>query len=735
MEINDLVLIKDDNAPPTQWLKGRVIEVHPGADNLVRVATLKTVKGTVKRPIAKLCLLPKISNNNPTIDSGAKTSTGINIQEESTQKTQRNATNYKNLPISIDGKTQMPIINDSGAKKPIIIDTGAQIPVVKNMPRKKQTKKQPASNKSCGGYNLRSRTFLTLIVFIGLIAQVFGNKFQVTPFSNQPGIYFEELGDVHFTTGEWTILVHYDLKPYLQLRINHQKSIAQMTEICNKIDQTSCRDVIAQFKTRQMELNDADSLIFCKQRIQRRRKRSPFDFIGTIANEAFGVLDQRHAKRYAMDIEKLANNDQYMHKLLKEHMSVIRATNRVIHTNENRTQQHFTIIEESINTIERAYQQIQTNVTAQRNYQQFTNTAFKTILSMTRAETIQQNIINIIIDSSHGKLNPIIFPIEVAREQITLIKAHLSSELIIPGEEGIKDLYSSMKIRTTTYDAMVLFEIKIPLYNSKRFQLYRSLPVPTPINDSFMSIQPATEYLIINLQRDIYYPLNEIELLRCVKRQDNSFACQLKHPLYKPASGKNTCELNLLKHRGMTDCQIKKQPLTSLWTQLTSTNKWLYSTTHPITIDIICDDEVHSQQLMGSGQIQFFDQCKIERDDIMIQTTKLFTSSFNASFIPSFNLTEILNTTDANFRITKFNHNNVANFEELDNNIETLQNAMNDTPANMHDIHHYCANYTTSSCIIIMIGIYLYKRHRSILPRLQLSSSTPTTPTAEAAEC
>lgn len=173
----------------------------------------------------------------------------------------------------------------------------------------------------------------------------------------------------------------------------------------------------------------------------------------------------------------------------------------------------------------------------------------------------------------------------------------------------------------------------------------------------------------------------------------------------------------------MTDCRIKKQPLTSLWTQLTSTNKWLYSTTQPITIDIICNDEVYSQRLMGSGQIQFFDQCKIERDDIMIQTTKMFTSIVNASFIPSFNLTEILNITDTTLRITKFDHKSNADLEVLDKHIETLQNTMNDTPANIHDIHHYCINYTAISCSIVAVCIYVYKRRQNVLPKLHQSTT------------
>lgn len=164
-----------------------------------------------------------------------------------------------------------------------------------------------------------------------------------------------------------------------------------------------------------------------------------------------------------------------------------------------------------------------------------------------------------------------------------------------------------MKIRTSTYEPTALFEIKIPLQNSKRFQLYHLQPIPTPINGSLMSIQPSTEYFIVNLQRDMYYPLQEIELLRCNKRQSSTFACQLKHPLYKPSSGKSICELNLLKHQGMKDCIIKRQEISPLWSEFTSTNTWIYVATNPLTIDIICDKQIHTQMLEGAGLIQFYE--------------------------------------------------------------------------------------------------------------------------------
>lgn len=58
IEENDLVLIIEDNLPPTRWALGRIVQVHPGTDGLVRVATVKCQGSTLKRPVAKLDLLP-----------------------------------------------------------------------------------------------------------------------------------------------------------------------------------------------------------------------------------------------------------------------------------------------------------------------------------------------------------------------------------------------------------------------------------------------------------------------------------------------------------------------------------------------------------------------------------------------------------------------------------------------------------------------------------------------------
>ncbi|UYV61579.1 hypothetical protein LAZ67_1005356 [Cordylochernes scorpioides] len=57
-DVNTLVLIKEERMPPARWLMGRVVETHPGKDGLVRVVSVRTSVGVLRRPLMKLVLLP-----------------------------------------------------------------------------------------------------------------------------------------------------------------------------------------------------------------------------------------------------------------------------------------------------------------------------------------------------------------------------------------------------------------------------------------------------------------------------------------------------------------------------------------------------------------------------------------------------------------------------------------------------------------------------------------------------
>lgn len=58
MSIGDMVIVEAPSRPPTEWRLGRVTEVHPGSDDVVRVVSVRTQDGIYKRPVVKLVRLP-----------------------------------------------------------------------------------------------------------------------------------------------------------------------------------------------------------------------------------------------------------------------------------------------------------------------------------------------------------------------------------------------------------------------------------------------------------------------------------------------------------------------------------------------------------------------------------------------------------------------------------------------------------------------------------------------------
>lgn len=65
VKVGDVVLVKDENFPPTRWPLARITQVHPGEDGVVRVVSLRSKGNTIsKRPVVKLCPLPIEEENN-----------------------------------------------------------------------------------------------------------------------------------------------------------------------------------------------------------------------------------------------------------------------------------------------------------------------------------------------------------------------------------------------------------------------------------------------------------------------------------------------------------------------------------------------------------------------------------------------------------------------------------------------------------------------------------------------
>lgn len=58
LKIGQLVVIGSENFPPASWALGRICELLPSKDGLIRNVIVQTETNRLKRPVQKLCILP-----------------------------------------------------------------------------------------------------------------------------------------------------------------------------------------------------------------------------------------------------------------------------------------------------------------------------------------------------------------------------------------------------------------------------------------------------------------------------------------------------------------------------------------------------------------------------------------------------------------------------------------------------------------------------------------------------
>lgn len=63
IKVGMLVIVSEEDTPSMYWRLGRIVELFPGKDNIIRTVSVKTKSSILKRPVSKLAILP-ISTND-----------------------------------------------------------------------------------------------------------------------------------------------------------------------------------------------------------------------------------------------------------------------------------------------------------------------------------------------------------------------------------------------------------------------------------------------------------------------------------------------------------------------------------------------------------------------------------------------------------------------------------------------------------------------------------------------
>lgn len=679
----NLVLVKDEQLPPNQWLLGRITEIHPGKDGLTRVVTLKTKNTTLKRPITKICLLPIEDNELPAVEKFSEPTSEHSI----------------NRRIMTRSKTK---INSN-----MVISAILYIITLFNI--------------ICGSVGIPQ----------------FNGNLDVTPIDTQAGIYFEDIGRVNINSNTWQLIVYYDLENYWAEQQTYKNCLELLETNCKRErnshtygetqpgvlsdpDKMACITIHDKLKSMVDEISRRNQILYHGNQEQKKltkRKRSPLNLVGHIQHLLFGVLDEKFAQNYDEDIRKIQQNENHLHKLLENQTSIAEMTSNVIRKNS----------EDIIRISNEFSQQLNQMAQNEQAHTSFMAAAFNLILHIITYQQTQDALIGLVLDTQHGRINPLLLSPEQFSQQISIIQGHIPSAVKLPAYkpgENLANLYKLISTKARVLDSKIIIAISIPLINREAFQLFHIIPVLSTRKNKSISIIPNTNYLAITLDRSKYWTMDELTLQKCMNLDINQYMCKSSQPIYTLNSGVAECEVKILSHS--TDLakscliSIQSTPKPLSWNKLKAGNTWIVHATNPQSLDVICGEELYSLTINGTLKIEVMKNCEIKHASTIINAHEVYKSSLNTSFNPKFSIHDYMKFNKDETLLDTLKNSTNLELRELENFIKIQKQEMNIPlddikTISVHDIHHYTVFYIFIVLIIIGCSIYAFKHHKALL--------------------
>lgn len=672
-EINDLVLMKEDYLPAARWAAGRVIKKHPGQDGLTRVVEIKIDEKIYKRPLSKICLMPSSDDNAPKPSDMNEISVNMASVEHN--------------------------------------EEDSAVPKRKKRKKKKKDKERKEPRR-------RPRNSNNLWILAMMMAYWHSNALpiaalsgiEITPFTSHPGIYFENRGAAYLSNTKWSILAYYDLRQYWAELHGIRTSIKGLRAACTDLttNRTDYLDNVKLLEDHYTEIDEKNQIIAPNGR--RRQKRATLNFVGNLLGDIFGILDSNFAEEYAKDLGKIKANEEHLLLLMRNHTTITETTLNIVKRNEDAIVNQTRRINEMINDIGNLSNE-------QERVFHIMNTIFRISIALTKYESTQTNILNILLDVHNKQVNTNVLSPEQLKLQLQGIHSTVDASILVPGEDAhgeLKSLYSTMSIQATTLHEQLVFKITLPLVMNEQFQVFKLLAVPTRQDERYIWVEPSTQFILTTVRRNYYYPISERELDKCALYGNGAIICERKRQMYGSSTSQIGCEIQLLNHGSELNgnCTLRATAIEDTWIALSEPNKWIYVIYNTKQMDVICNDDIEHLPIEGEGIIRLHPHCVIRHSSVEITAQNNYESAIPGSILPEINITMEIAKYKQKYDATplSFRRSNISTLNEM---IEATKNNEKQLPETLdiHDIHHYGLGYALVLGIICYI-IFSFIRRR-----------------------
>lgn len=667
----DIVLVKEDNLPPGKWAMGRVIETHPGSDGYVRVTTIKTQTGIVKRPVVKLSPLP--------LD------TEIQAEKDNETNTSKHPTKGSKLMSTLLITTLTLFTLVSGTYS--AIDTTRHAP--------------------------------------GAL---------ITGLKPERPVYYDTVGKMQLVHDEWILIMYYNLTNYWEGIHRTETFFKNVKDICYRTKLQHCRTTMEQL-THEMELLSYYNYVLINphKHLSNRKKRGLVDGVGYLANSLFGILDQNFAEKYQNDIKSIQNNENYLRDLIKNQTSIVELENQILKKSETNIQRQFDIIDSFVNQTNMNIASIETEMEIISATTYINSASLTAYLLINSLKTFQEMLFNTLTNVYQGHIDVhLITPVHLI-QQLGEISGNLPKTVSLPVEnykENIKDVYKLMNVKARVTETYFLFEVHIPLVSNEDYMIYQAIPLPVARGSELTYAQISSKYIAVNLKKSTYILLTGDDFGQCIQQRSTNFLCKTNLPSYDLHSNKAPCEAKLLSHQNIAPCDLVPTVCKDEWIKLHSLNSWLAICCDSCSLRTICSNDITTYTMNSSGLVTLSQGCVLQSKDLTLVAHREYNShmkmdyELTASTLDT-SINKIVNLTYRYAPNTLQSSATDSEFAKIEEKIKIQKEKEANLPTiTVHDIHQYAISYFLLTAAVIAVLLVVGRKRWCHCCKNRLANTT-----------
>ncbi|CAH4038465.1 unnamed protein product [Pieris brassicae] len=487
LKLQDLVAIHDANIPPGKWAMGRVVELHPGTDNIVRVVSLKTKNGVIKRPIVKLSPLPV---------------------QNSSKEAAENESNISAKPRPILRKGLGNVLAIMLSFIFFLTYVSATHP----------------ENYNISTFNNNKGLYLDKISNMQLIQE----KWRIVVYYDMKPYWEGEKAFEQYYKTLQGMCSALDEKTHCEITMNQLRHSFEELKYYDQVLLTQHPGTRS-----------------------KRRRRGLINGVGYAAHSLFGVLDESFAEQYQKDISLVKENEQHLANLWKNQTSVLEAEYNLMKRSEEENYNLRKLINRHANEVKKAITTQVTEINRLERITQFTLDSISATNVLANLRNMQEYLIDTITDIYHGRFNFHLISSEQLRRELNIISNHISTDLSLPinnSQKQFGNIYKFLRVKARMLYEQLILEISVPLVSRDDFEIYNVISVPYKSDAlTMVKIVPISDLVAINKEKNSYIQMSENELLSSCDYYSDIYYCNLPKLFYNMKPEDSLCKTGMKK--------------------------------------------------------------------------------------------------------------------------------------------------------------------------------------------